>query len=499
MERQLRNFWVLATVLTLINPAFAKSDWEDWFKRISKTSKQLVLTSTREEVPYYKMTPKLVSFKGSIKIPSYMKLASGSPKMHGSAGQLIIDGQIVCDYSPRSNSDRYYVLRECSNGSRSGEQVEVRNKLEVKLNYASSENAALTATVTVVRRDSIDYGIIFPYVQADEGQILMYNGEAWVAADVSELDLAGVAGEKGDKGDKGEPGIAGPQGPAGNDGAQGVAGAKGDKGDKGDAGAQGSAGANGAVGATGAIGPQGPAGSNGAVGATGAIGPQGPAGANGAVGATGAIGPQGPAGLNGAVGSTGAIGPQGPVGVAGVDGAPGVAGPQGPAGTAGVAGAKGDKGDKGDRGLSEIAYLRDERASGQQGGGCVVNNWNQRSLNVLGGDTGFISLANNRFVLQPGKYFIEVSAPAYATASHQAKLKVIETNADVIIGSNGFSHPSSQSLTQSVIQGEIIVTSASTFEIQHRCQIDKPVNGFGYATNFGTLEIYTQVKILKKE
>ena len=76
---------------------------------------------------------------------------------------------------------------------------------------------------------------------------------------------------------------------------------------------------------------------------------------------------------------------------------------------------------------------------------------------------------------------------------------MIETNADVIIGSNGFSHPSSQSLTHSIIQGEIIVTSASTFEIQHRCQIDKPVNGFGYATNFGTLEIYTQVKILKKE
>jgi hypothetical protein len=190
------------------------------------------------------------------------------------------------------------------------------------------------------------------------------------------------------------------------------------------------------------------------------------------------------------MGLTGPAGLPGLPGPAGADGAPGVAGPQGEAGP---------KGDKGDRGLSEIAYIRDERLSGVAGGACVsTDGWQTRVLNTLGGDTNFISLNNNRFQLQPGKYFIEVSAPALAVNAHQAKLKVIETGADALIGSSALAGTTT-GFSTSNISGEIIVTEVSTFEIQHRCMTTKTINGFGFAANFGTPEIYTQVKVIKKQ
>ena len=194
------------------------------------------------------------------------------------------------------------------------------------------------------------------------------------------------------------------------------------------------------------------------------------------------MGPMGPMGMTGAVGATG---PQGPQGAPGADGAPGAQGPQGL------------KGDKGDRGLSEIAYLRDERATGVMGGPCTAGSWQQRTLNVLGGDTNFISLSSNRFVLQPGKYFIDVTAPGYAVNSHQAKLIQVETASDVILGSTAFS--GTAAMTSSYISGEIVVTTSSTFEIQHRCSTTRTVSGFGAAANFGNNEIFTQVKIIRKQ
>lgn len=193
------------------------------------------------------------------------------------------------------------------------------------------------------------------------------------------------------------------------------------------------------------------------------------------------MGPMGPMGL------TGPIGPAGPQGVKGEDGAPGVQGP------------KGDKGEKGERGLSEIAYLRDERSPGVLGGTCTSGQWNQRTINTLGGDTSFISLSANRFVLQPGTYFIEIVAPAHAVNQHQAKLKVIETNTDVLYGTNVASAVTNPSTTLSVVMGEIVVSMASTFEIQHRCATTRVDIGFGVSANFGTPEIYTQVKIIKKQ
>ncbi|HXH30449.1 MAG TPA: hypothetical protein VNJ01_06530 [Bacteriovoracaceae bacterium] len=578
----MKNFWAIGFLTLLVSPPTHATNWDGLIKKLFGKSKTLNLVAGRETKPALKMSPRVLSFKGALEIPAHLQLIHG----HGTAGssaQLVFDNQVVCNYQAKSNHhshNKVYYFKDCSDYSRAKDNIEVANKVELKLNSCASDRATIEAKIKILRSDEVEYGIVFPYIKASQGQILIFNGEAWVPSNPSDLDLQGLEGEQGLPGPQGLPGAAGLPG------SQGLQGEKGDKGDKGDAGAIGAKGENGvagaagavgavgpqglkgdnglagAAGAVGAVGPQGPKGENGlagAAGAVGAVGPQGPKGDNGlagAAGAVGAVGPQGPKGDNGlagaagatgaigaqglkgdnglagAAGATGAVGAQGPkgddgsAGAAGPQGAAGLQGPkgdrglqgvtgatgptgpqgltgaqglQGDSGSAGATGAVGAKGDKGDRGLSEIAYLRDQNASGVQGGSCVAGVWQTRNLNTLGGDNSFVSLATNRFTLTPGKYFVEVHAPAYSVGQHQAKLRTVGPDIDVLYGSTSVSHLTAPSLSVSIISGEIIVSETSTFDVQHRCASSKTNFGFGIAASFGTPEIYTQVKIIKKQ
>ena len=225
MERKLKSFWVLSlTTLLATTQVEARNDsiWDQIIKRTFRKSKVLKLTAGREAKPL-RFSPKVVAFKGVIEIPSSIYLSSGSGVVNAIAGQLIIDGQVVCNYSPKSNSalfNKVYYLRDCSDHSQSRDQISVNNKVELKLNYASSDRASLLANVKIVSSEEVQYGLVFPYINPSEGQILLYNGEAWVPADPSELALQGLQGEQGE---------AGPMGPQGPQGPQGVAGAAGEK------------------------------------------------------------------------------------------------------------------------------------------------------------------------------------------------------------------------------------------------------------------------------
>ena len=45
--------------------------------------------------------------------------------------------------------------------------------------------------------------------------------------------------------------------------------------------------------------------------------------------------------------------------------------------------------------------------------------------------------------------------------------------------------------------GVVTIEQATTFEVQHRCSVDRTIIGFGVAASFGDSEVYTQVKIEK--
>jgi hypothetical protein len=76
---------------------------------------------------------------------------------------------------------------------------------------------------------------------------------------------------------------------------------------------------------------------------------------------------------------------------------------------------------------------------------------------------------------------------------HKAKLYNITDATDVISGSSEYTNL--DLTTYSVIKGIFTITATKTFEIQHRCQVSKSINGLGIDSNFGINEVYTEVEL----
>lgn len=145
-----------------------------------------------------------------------------------------------------------------------------------------------------------------------------------------------------------------------------------------------------------------------------------------------------------------------------------------------------------------VAYLKDVKASGTAGGTFTAGSWQTRTLNTVEGDTSFVTLNANQFVLGPGRYEIEASVPAYRVLRHQAKLRNVTNSIDSILGSSEYSLDTGDSATNvSKIVGSISVTSTTTFEIQHQAATTRATNGFGVETSFGVNVVYSIVKIKK--
>jgi hypothetical protein len=148
-----------------------------------------------------------------------------------------------------------------------------------------------------------------------------------------------------------------------------------------------------------------------------------------------------------------------------------------------------------------IATIKDVKASGTAGGSFTAGSYLTRTLNTLDDPTGFVtSLTSNQFTLPGGRYYIEAKAPAYFVTQHKAKIvkDPAGTPSDTLIGSSEYSEATgSGQVTYSFIEGEVIIDSASTFEIQHKCSTTNSTSGFGTPSSYGVDEVYTQVKILK--
>jgi len=145
----------------------------------------------------------------------------------------------------------------------------------------------------------------------------------------------------------------------------------------------------------------------------------------------------------------------------------------------------------------QIAYLKDVKASGVDGGSFTSGDWRTRDLNTVEGDGSFVSLSANQFTLGPGKYVIEASAPAYLVNRHKIKIRNITDSTDTLIGSSEYIVQADAAVTRSEVLGSISVSSTKTFELQHRALGTRAADGFGLASSFGVPEVYTQVKITR--
>ena len=472
-------------------------------------------------------------FDGIVIVPEQLQVLDGANRSSKNKADLVFDDDIVCRYSTAYNNGHpsykrpratVYKLEECNNGALAGDELEVHYIIELNL----LKNAIHALSIIKIQAEII-------YLIDDDDNS---NNQC----------VTCPAGPQGPQGLQGEVGPQGPQGLQGEVGPQGPQGLQGEVGPQGPQGLQGEVGPQGPQGLQGEVGPQGPQGLQGEVGPQGPQGLQGEVGPQGPQGLKGEVGPQGPQGLKGEVGPQGPQGLQGEVGPQGPQGLKGEVGPQGPQGLQGEVGPQGEKGDPGDPAavaliagtgivgsiigstdmisvdvgtepgqipqiaadgklpaeiLPEsssgteihVAFIKDIKETGVNGGTCPAGSWITRDLNNLSGDTSFVSLNNNAFTLQPGTYLIDGFAPSYGNNMVQAK--VVSGGSDIIVGSLAGGHPTYRTMSNSVIMGQIQIPVATTFYIQQRCYTETLNYGLGLASSFGSGEVYTQIKIMK--
>jgi hypothetical protein len=450
---------------------------------------------------------KSVSFKGTIQIPETLRANTGLLREGRSQAVLILDGRIQCTYEA-SLSKRFfnaiYGFISCTDRSRPKDEVRVDSTVGLYLKDVKGTPATIYASIKVSERFS-QGGFKLPQLEATKGQILRFDGDVWVAADYipdgqssGDVLLWDGTAWMASKLSAGSQGPVGPQGPQG---VQGIEGAQGPQG---------------LTGLTGATGAQGSQGLTGLTGATGAQGPQG------LTGLTGAVGPQGLQGLTGAKGDKGDTGAIGPQGLQGIQGNPGLVSLTAGTGILGgtILGNGGtiavntgtsagqipviDATGKLPSSImpdapQKIAFIKDLKPSGTNGGTCdPTKAWEQiRDLNNLSGDTSFVTLSANQFTLSAGTYVIEANAIAYLDGLHRAVLVNAQTSEFLILGSNARSHATAGGMEPSMIMGQVVIATPTTFVVKHRCQTLMNNVGFGMASSFGVDEIYTQVKIIK--
>lgn len=147
--------------------------------------------------------------------------------------------------------------------------------------------------------------------------------------------------------------------------------------------------------------------------------------------------------------------------------------------------------------VNKVAYIKDVKASGTDGGTSTLGSYQTRTLNTVEGDTEIVSLSSNQFTLGAGKYEIEAYVPGASLQYHKAKLRNITDSSDALIGTSEYADPTYLGYNSSKIIGEIDISASKTFEVQHRSSATISTFGFGRATTFGDSEVYTVVKITK--
>lgn len=148
---------------------------------------------------------------------------------------------------------------------------------------------------------------------------------------------------------------------------------------------------------------------------------------------------------------------------------------------------------------SDYIHIRDEKANGVDGGGFTLGAWRTRDLTVELDDTGGdAALAGNQITLEAGTYRCLISCPAYEVDLHKARLQNITDGITILIGTSEETWTASHIVTRSFIVGRFTLAAQKVLEVQHWCSVTIVVNGFGRASTFGVIEVYTEVELWKE-
>lgn len=141
--------------------------------------------------------------------------------------------------------------------------------------------------------------------------------------------------------------------------------------------------------------------------------------------------------------------------------------------------------------------IRDEKPDGSHGGTFTTGSWQTRTLNTEVVDTGGnATLSSNQITLAAGTYRFRCTAGACNVNVHKAKLKNT-TDSIEYIGTSEYSNTANQTTT-SIVVGRFTIAAPKVFELQHRGNRTYATGGYGFASNFGVVEVYAQCEFWKE-
>ena len=150
-----------------------------------------------------------------------------------------------------------------------------------------------------------------------------------------------------------------------------------------------------------------------------------------------------------------------------------------------------------------LIILEHRQNSGTNGGGQASGSWTTRTLNTEVVDTDSLcSLTANQFTIAAGTYEIDCRASLYSIGVSQLRLyNVSDTAVQQDVSGNDI-----YSLVSPAIGGQydsnmvhlssrFTLASQQILRIESRVSYTNTTNGWGYASTFGSVEIYAQVKL----
>lgn len=117
--------------------------------------------------------------------------------------------------------------------------------------------------------------------------------------------------------------------------------------------------------------------------------------------------------------------------------------------------------------IEGVALLQDVKGSGSAGGTSGAGVWVTRTLNTLTGDTSFVSITANRFILVPGKYVAHANIPlGINTASNGSAIYNVTTASYEQYGQSRYMGTAT---TETPITVDAILEPAvaTTYELRH--------------------------------
>jgi len=147
---------------------------------------------------------------------------------------------------------------------------------------------------------------------------------------------------------------------------------------------------------------------------------------------------------------------------------------------------------------ADFLHIQDQKTTGTDGGTSAATTWNTRDLNtVVTNEISGASLSSNQITLPAGTYYIEASGPATRSQGTQLRLYNITDASTELLGQSAYSGSGDNTNVHSLMCGRFTIADAKVFEVDQYTITTVGTLGLGTASDSGSTEIYTDVKIWK--